>query len=217
MEKAVSKMTYEQRQTAAGKELIKTLQDLKEASETYGDSVEKTTLATVKYRASMMDFSKISSISDYAKTKEQLSKQTSQYAEVSEEEGKKAATAYLRTYKNTLYKDFEIKSKILQKIQGDSKQGLQALDKMSDQDLIMLNGVNFKDPTVALILSALVGGWGVDRFYIGDIGLGVLKLVTGGGLGVWWIVDLFVITGKTKENNINNFHEAIALQEMLKK
>jgi TM2 domain-containing membrane protein YozV len=87
---------------------------------------------------------------------------------------------------------------------------------MSDQDLIMLNGVNFKDPTVALILSALVGGWGVDRFYIGDIGLGVLKLVTGGGLGVWWIVDLFVITGKTKENNINNFHEAIALQEMLK-
>lgn len=92
-----------------------------------------------------------------------------------------------------------------------------ALDKMSDQDLIMLNGVNFKDPTVALILSALVGGWGVDRFYIGDIGLGVLKLVTGGGLGVWWIVDLFVITGKTKENNINNFHEAIALQEMLKK
>ncbi len=91
-----------------------------------------------------------------------------------------------------------------------------ALDKMSDQDLIMLNGVNFKDPTVALILSALVGGWGVDRFYIGDIGLGVLKLVTGGGLGVWWIVDLFVITGKTKENNINNFHEAIALQEMLK-
>ena len=91
-----------------------------------------------------------------------------------------------------------------------------ALDKMSDQDLIMLNGVNFKDPTVALILSALVGGWGVDRFYIGDIGLGVLKLITGGGLGVWWIVDLFVITGKTKENNINNFHEAIALQEMLK-
>ena len=91
-----------------------------------------------------------------------------------------------------------------------------ALDKMSDQDLIRLNGVNFKDPTVALILSALVGGWGVDRFYIGDIGLGVLKLITGGGLGVWWIVDLFVITGKTKENNINNFHEAIALQEMLK-
>ena len=89
------------------------------------------------------------------------------------------------------------------------------LDKMSDQDLVLLNGVNFKDPTVALILSALVGGWGVDRFYIGDIGLGVLKLVTGGGIGVWWLVDLFVITDKTKKNNIKNFHEAVALQEML--
>ena len=66
----------------------------------------------------------------------------------------------------------------------------QQLDKMSEQGLVMLNGVNFKDPTVALILSVVVGGWGVDRFYIGDTGLGVLKLLTGGGLGVWWLVDL---------------------------
>ena len=90
-----------------------------------------------------------------------------------------------------------------------------ALDNMSEQDLVMLNGINFKDPTVALILSVVVGGWGVDRFYIGDIGLGVLKLVTGGGLGVWWLTDLFVITGRTKKNNIKGFQEAVALQEML--
>ena len=93
----------------------------------------------------------------------------------------------------------------------------QQLDKMSEQGLVMLNGVNFKDPTVALILSVVVGGWGVDRFYIGDIGLGVLKLITGGGLGVWWLTDLFVITGKTKKNNIKDFQEAVALQEMLAK
>lgn len=93
----------------------------------------------------------------------------------------------------------------------------QQLDKMSEQGLVMLNGVNFKDPTVALILSVVVGGWGVDRFYIGDTGLGVLKLLTGGGLGVWWLVDLFVISNRTKTNNVKEFHEAVALQEMLAK
>ena len=93
----------------------------------------------------------------------------------------------------------------------------QHLDKMSDKELVMLNSVNFKDPTVALILSLVVGGWGVDRFYIGDTGLGVLKLITGGGLGVWWLVDLFVITGKTKKNNVKEFQEAVAIQEMLAK
>ena len=93
----------------------------------------------------------------------------------------------------------------------------QQLDKMSEKDLVMLNGVNFKDPTVALILSVIVGGWGVDRFYIGDTGLGVLKLITGGGLGVWWLVDLFVISSKTKKNNVKEFQEAVVLQEMLAK
>ena len=58
-----------------------------------------------------------------------------------------------------------------------------------------------KDPTLALILSVLVGGYGVDRIYLGDVGLGILKLLTCGGLGIWWIIDLFYITDLTKEKN----------------
>lgn len=91
------------------------------------------------------------------------------------------------------------------------------LDKMSDKELIMLNSMDFKDPTISLLLSVIVGGFGVDRFYIGDTGLGVLKLLTGGGLGVWWIVDMFVITGKTKKNNIKDFHEVLVIQEAVAK
>ena len=91
------------------------------------------------------------------------------------------------------------------------------LDKLSDKQLFMLNSMDFKDPTVSLVLSVLVGGLGIDRFYIGDTGLGVLKLITGGGLGVWWIVDMFVITGKTKKNNIKDFHEVLVIQEAVAK
>lgn len=46
---------------------------------------------------------------------------------------------------------------------------------------------------VALLLSILVGTLGVDRFYMGYIGLGVLKLITAGGCGIWYIVDIILI------------------------
>lgn len=93
----------------------------------------------------------------------------------------------------------------------------QQLDLMSDKQIFMINSVDFKDPTVALVFSVLVGVLGIDRFYIGDTGLGVLKLITGGGLGVWWLVDMFVISDKTKKNNIKEFQETIVLQEALAK
>ena len=61
-----------------------------------------------------------------------------------------------------------------------------------------------KSKTTALLLSIFLGGLGVDRFYVGKVGTGVLKLLTGAGLGIWWLVDIILIaTGNLKDKQGN--------------
>ncbi len=70
--------------------------------------------------------------------------------------------------------------------------------------------LQFKDPTTALIISIIAGGHlGIDRFYIGDTGLGIAKLLTCGGLGIWAIVDWFLIQGATREKNMQLFQNSL--------
>ncbi len=49
---------------------------------------------------------------------------------------------------------------------------------------------------LALIMSILFGSLGVDRFIMGHVGLGILKLITLGGCGIWWLVDVILIATK---------------------
>ncbi len=83
------------------------------------------------------------------------------------------------------------------------------LMQMTDDNWHQLQMVQYKDPTVSIIVSLLAGGLGIDRFIIGDVGLGIGKLLTLGGLGIWTIIDWFLIMGATREKNLEQLRKVI--------
>ena len=63
-------------------------------------------------------------------------------------------------------------------------------------------------PTLILIV-AIVLGW--DRFFLDDIGLGILKVLTCYGLGIWWLIDIFTAQKRTQQYNYKKFNEALMI------
>ena len=76
------------------------------------------------------------------------------------------------------------------------------LENMSDENFLLLQTVDLKEPSISLVVSILLGSLGIDRFLIGDIGMGVLKLLTFGLCGILTIIDWFLIMKRTKEKNL---------------
>ena len=89
------------------------------------------------------------------------------------------------------------------------RQRLSQLDDSQANQVIA--AANVKNPTTALILSIVLGTLGVDRFYIGHIGLGVAKLLLAWlTFGIWTIVDWFLIINATKKANLVAINNALA-------
>lgn len=58
-----------------------------------------------------------------------------------------------------------------------------------------------KNFVVALLLSIFLGSLGIDRFYLGHIGLGIAKLLLSWAtFGIWWLVDVILIASKRVKN-----------------
>lgn len=86
----------------------------------------------------------------------------------------------------------------------------------------VIAAANVKNPTTALILSIFLGGFGVDRFYIGHTGLGIGKLlvtlllpIVTLGISlffswIWIVVDWFLIMNATKAANLEAINTALA-------
>lgn len=72
------------------------------------------------------------------------------------------------------------------------------LNAISEQQQGKVYDVKMKNPKVAFLLSI----FSLDRFYNGQPILGILKIITFGGLGIWAFIDLFLAAKKTREDNL---------------
>lgn len=89
------------------------------------------------------------------------------------------------------------------------RQRLSQLDDSQANQVIA--AANIKNPTTALILSIFLGTLGVDRFYIGHVGLGVAKLLLAWlTFGIWTIIDWLIIINATKKANLAALNNALA-------
>ncbi|HNZ41031.1 MAG TPA: TM2 domain-containing protein [Clostridia bacterium] len=79
------------------------------------------------------------------------------------------------------------------------------LDSMTDEQIQRLMFIQMKDPTTYLLVSIFIGQLGVDRFLMNDIGMGILKLLTGGLCGILWIYDMVTIQDKVRGMNFDAF------------
>ena len=94
---------------------------------------------------------------------------------------------------------FSVQDKIPSEYVYVLRERLEAMD--DDRDVLLMT-TNLKSPLISLLLSLFLGLYGIDRFYIGDTTMGVLKLLTCGGMGIWTIIDWFLIMQATKQKNI---------------
>lgn len=82
------------------------------------------------------------------------------------------------------------------------------LEQLSDTMYLGVSSLGFQDPTLMIIIAVLFG-W--ERFFLGDIGLGILKVITCYGLGIWWLVDIFTAQSRTFDYNYRKLITAIAI------
>jgi len=83
------------------------------------------------------------------------------------------------------------------------------LETLPEEKYAMLSAIELKDPTTMLIISIVGGSLGIDRFMLGDTGMGVVKFLTGGACGILTIMDWFTISNKTKDYNFAKLTQSL--------
>ena len=84
------------------------------------------------------------------------------------------------------------------------------LQEVSDEKAAYILGLSLQNPTLILVLAILLG-W--ERFFLEDIALGIVKILTCYGLGIWWLIDIFTAVTRTRDYNFKKLSQAILLSK----
>ena len=85
------------------------------------------------------------------------------------------------------------------------RQKLEAADEGTAQAAF----AGLKGSGMMTLIAWLGGGFGIDRFMLGETGLGIAKLFTCGGCGIWSLIDIFTAGGRTRKYNAKKILEQI--------
>lgn len=72
-----------------------------------------------------------------------------------------------------------------------------------------MRSIPFRKPSTVQIISVFPGSLGVDRFYLGETGKGILKYFTFGGFGIWWIADIISAKDRCRAYNCKKLMDAV--------
>jgi TM2 domain-containing membrane protein YozV len=72
---------------------------------------------------------------------------------------------------------------------------------LDENQFLAVQSTELKSPTNMLIISIFVGALGIDRFMLGQVGMGILKLLTGGLCGILALIDWLTISKQTRKYN----------------
>ncbi len=84
-----------------------------------------------------------------------------------------------------------------------------SLSTVPDKYLDQITATKLLNPTHTQVASVIGGAIGIDRFLLGDKALGFVKMFTGGGFGIFALVDMFLVQGNTKKKNYDKLMKCI--------
>lgn len=91
------------------------------------------------------------------------------------------------------------------------------LEVIDEKELHQLMAIPLKEPFIGLLLGLFLGVFGMDRFYKGDIGIGIVKLLFCWlTFGIWWLIDLFLVYKGIKKDNFQKIMQNLAFIKKVK-
>jgi len=85
------------------------------------------------------------------------------------------------------------------------------LAKIDESKFNGLTMLELKNPTTILLFALFLGGFSLDRFLLGSIGVGIARILTAHGLGIWWLIDTISAQKRTKEYNFSKIKSYLGL------